>query len=235
MFSSQNFVILLIIFGCFWRIDLPKSCAESTFWLVVFSSVVRDGQVTTYLHLAHWNVFYQSLTKFTFLSTVTTTLRWYAESNWYSRVCSRCKPWIYKLVRQNRTKYLLIIDDSFEEICISKTFVDIATAGKHCGLSAIYIKHNLFHESKLGRDVELQNTYILLAAMWCKWLRLMHYQGSDQSWWTGIETQHFFLLRSFIDGLSPPTDNRLHYKNKYWVHFIKFFFPRKVEAFKFFG
>ena len=60
------------------------------------------------------------------------------------------------------TKYLLIFNDSCEEICNSKTFVDIATAGRHWGLSTIYIKHNFFHQSKLGRDVELQNTHIVL-------------------------------------------------------------------------
>ena len=38
----------------------------------------------------------------------------------------------------------------------------MATAGRHRGLSAIYIKHNLFHQSKLGRDVELQSTHIVL-------------------------------------------------------------------------
>ena len=29
-------------------------------------------------------------------------------------------------------------------------------------MSIFYIKHNLFYQSKLGRDVELQNTYIVL-------------------------------------------------------------------------
>ena len=40
--------------------------------------------------------------------------------------------------------------------------MDITTAGRHRGFSTRYIKHNLFHQSKLGRDVELQNTHILL-------------------------------------------------------------------------
>ena len=62
----------------------------------------------------------------------------------------------------NGTKYLLIFDDSCEDICNSKSFVDIATAGRPCGLSTIYIKHNLFQQSKLGRDDELQNTHIVL-------------------------------------------------------------------------
>ena len=65
-------------------------------------------------------------------------------------------------IKNNGTKYLLIFDDSCEEICNSKTFVDIATTARHRGLSTIYIKDNLFHQSKLGRDFELQNTHIVL-------------------------------------------------------------------------
>ena len=38
----------------------------------------------------------------------------------------------------------------------------IATAGRHKGLSTVYIKHNLFHQSRLGRYIELQNTHIVL-------------------------------------------------------------------------
>ena len=62
-------------------------------------------------------------------------------------------------LKNNGTKYLLIFDDSCEEICNSNAFVDIATAGRHRGLSTIYLKHNLFHQNNLGRDVELQNTH----------------------------------------------------------------------------
>ena len=57
---------------------------------------------------------------------------------------------------------LLIFDDSCEEISSSKEFVKIATAGRHKGLSTIYIKHNLFHQGRLGRDIVLQNTHIVL-------------------------------------------------------------------------
>ena len=46
----------------------------------------------------------------------------------------------------NETKYLIIFDDSCEEISSSKVFVKIATAGRHKGLSTIYIKHNLVHQ-----------------------------------------------------------------------------------------
>ena len=47
-------------------------------------------------------------------------------------------------------------------MCNSEEIVDIATARRHRGFSTIYIKHNLFHQSKLGRDVEQQNTHIVL-------------------------------------------------------------------------
>ena len=62
----------------------------------------------------------------------------------------------------NGTKYLLILDDSCEEISSSKDFVKIATAGRHKGLSTIYIKLNLFHQSRLRRDIDLRNTHIVL-------------------------------------------------------------------------
>ena len=65
-------------------------------------------------------------------------------------------------LKNNGTKYLLIFDDYCEETCNSKAFVDIVTAGRHRCLSTFYIKHNIFHQSKLGRDVELQNTHIVL-------------------------------------------------------------------------
>ena len=65
-------------------------------------------------------------------------------------------------LKNNGTKYLLIFVDSCAEICNSKEFVHFATAGRHRGSSTIYIKHNLFQQSKLRRDVELQNTHIVL-------------------------------------------------------------------------
>ena len=65
-------------------------------------------------------------------------------------------------LKNDGTKYLLIFDDSCAEIFNSKEFVEIATAGRHRAFSTICIKHNLFHQSKLGRDVELQNTHIVL-------------------------------------------------------------------------
>ena len=63
--------------------------------------------------------------------------------------------------KNNGTKYLLLFDDSCEEICNSKAFVEIDTTGRHRGLSTIYIKQ-LFSPEQTRRDVELQNTHIVV-------------------------------------------------------------------------
>ena len=65
-------------------------------------------------------------------------------------------------LKNNGTKYLFSFDDTCAEVCNSKEFMHIAATGRNRGFSTKYIKHNLFHQSKLGRDVELQNTHIVL-------------------------------------------------------------------------
>ena len=117
-------------------------------------------------------------------------------------------------LKNNGTKYLLIFDDSCEEICNSKAFVDIATAGRHWGLSTIYIKHNLFHQSKLGRDVELQNTHIVLFksprdVMQVTTLSTQLGLGAELVDWYRDATSVPFG-RLLIDW-SPRTDDRLRY------------------------
>ena len=117
-------------------------------------------------------------------------------------------------LKNNGTKYLLIFDDSCEEICNSKAFVDIATAGRHRGLSTIYIKHNLFHQRKLGRDVELQNTHIVLFKSPRDVMQVTIYStqlglGSELVGWyrdaTSVPFGHLLI------DLSPCTDDRLRY------------------------
>ena len=96
-----------------------------------------------------------------FSSTFPATLRCYARINWKCRVFQGVHFELMDSLKNDGTKCLLIFDDSCEVIYISKAFVEIATAGGHRWLSTIYIKHNLFHQSKLGRDVELENTHIV--------------------------------------------------------------------------
>ena len=121
---------------------------------------------------------------------------------------------IINSLKKNGTKYLLIFEDSCAEICSFKEFVDIAIAGKHRVFSTTYIKHNLFHQSKLGSDVELQNTHIVLF----KSSRDVHQVatlivqlglGSALlDWYRDATSVPFGHL--LID-LSPRTDDRLRY------------------------
>ena len=59
---------------------------------------------------------------------------------------------IINSLKNNGTKYLLIFDDSFAEICNSKKFVELATAGRHRGFSTIYIKHSASASSTCCKD-----------------------------------------------------------------------------------
>ena len=77
-------------------------------------------------------------------------------------------------LKGNGTKYLLSFDYSCAEICKSKETVDIATAGRHRGFSTIYIKHNLFHQSKLGRDVVCKRHTLFFSSHLEMCIKLQH-------------------------------------------------------------
>ena len=127
---------------------------------------------------------------------------------------------------------MLIFDDSCEEIWNSKTFVDIAAAGRHRGFSTIYIKHNLFHQSKLGIDVELQNTRIVLfksprEVMQVTTLSSQLCPGSELVDWyrdaTSVPFGHLLIY------LSPRTDDRLRYCTNSGSVASKFHLPERLK------
>ena len=132
----------------------------------------------------------------------------------------------------NGTKYLLIFDDSCEEICNSKAFVDIAIAGRHRGLSTIYIKHNFFHQSKLGRDVELKSTHNVLFksprdVMQVTTLSTQLGLGSELvDWYRDATTVPFGHL--LID-LSQRTDDRLRYCTNSGSVPSKIYIPQRLK------
>ena len=141
-------------------------------------------------------------------------------------------------LKNNGTKYLLIFDDSCEEICNSKAFVDIATAGRHRGLSTIDIKHNLFHQSKLGRDVELRKTHIVFFksprdVMQVTTLSTPLGLGSELVDWyrdaTSIPFGHLLI------DLSPRTGDRLRYCTNTGSIPSKFYIPDRLKQSKSFG
>ena len=135
-------------------------------------------------------------------------------------------------LKNNGSKYLLTFDDFFEKICISKAFVDISNAGKHWGLSTIYIQHNFFHQSKLGRDVELQNIHIVLFnslrdVMQVTTLGAQLGFGSELlDWYRDATSVPFGHL--LID-LSPRTDDRLRYCTNSGSVPSKFYIPERLE------
>ena len=115
-------------------------------------------------------------------------------------------------LKNNGTKYLLFCDNSCEEICNSKAFVNIATTGTHRELSTIYIKHKLFQKSKLGRDAEVQNTDIVLYESPCDVMQvstLSEQLGMGSKlvdWYREAKSVTYEYL--LID-LSPRADDRL--------------------------
>ena len=133
----------------------------------------------------------------------------------------------------NGTKYLLIIDDSCEETSNFKQFVKIATAGRHRGLNTIYIKDNLFHQIKLGRDVKLQNTHIVLFKSPRDVLQINTFSqqlglGSQMKEWyqyaTSIPYGHLL-----IDLILKTVDSLTYCSNSGSVP-IKFYLPLGIET-----
>ena len=129
------------------------------------------------------------------------------------------------------TKYLLKFDNNCEEIYKSKAFVDIATAGRLRGLSPINIKHNFFHQSKLGRDVELQITHIALFKSPRDAMKVTTFGpqlglGSELSDWYRYETSVPF--GHLLIDLSPRTDDRLCYSTNSGSDLSKFLIPERL-------
>ena len=133
----------------------------------------------------------------------------------------------------NETKYVLNFDDSCEEILNSKHFVKIATAERHRGLNTIYIKQNLFHRSNLGRDVELQNTHIVLlksprVVLQINTLSQQLGLGSQlKEWYLDARSPPYGLL--LID-LTPKTVDSLKYCTNSGSVPSKFYLPAGTET-----
>ena len=57
---------------------------------------------------------------------------------------------------------LPIKDESCEENYNDKEIVKLATAGRHKNINIIYIKHNLYQQSKWSRTIDWNTTHIIL-------------------------------------------------------------------------
>ena len=54
------------------------------------------------------------------------------------------------------------MDNSCEEIYNDKEFFKLATAGRNKKFIVLYIKHNLYQQSKSSRTIDLKTSYIFL-------------------------------------------------------------------------
>ena len=114
----------------------------------------------------------------------------------------------------------------------SATFFDTATAGRCCGLCTNHINHKLFHQRKLGRDVEVQNTHIVLFksprdVMQFSTLSAQLGLGSELvDWYRDAGSVPF---RHFLIDLSPRTDDRLRYCTNSWSVPSKFYLTERLK------
>ena len=114
--------------------------------------------------------------------------------------------------------------------------MDIVTSGRRCGFSTINIKHNLFLQSELGRDEELQNTHIVFF----KSPRDVHQVATLSvqlglgsalvDWYRDATSVPFGHL--LID-LSPQTDDRLRYCTNSGNFPSKFHVPDNLKSLKY--
>ena len=170
-------------------------------------------QVTTYSHLAqNWNVFNNFSQNLLFHQN-SQLLCQYMQKKIENIACVQAVSFeFYESVKNKGTKYMLIFDNSCEQICNSKAFIDIATAGRH-RLSTIYKKHNLFHQSKLGRDLQIQNHIVLFKCT----RKVMQVSSFGAQLGVGSELVDWYqdttsiLHGQLLIDLSPRTDNRLSY------------------------
>ena len=59
-------------------------------------------------------------------------------------------------------KTLLIFDDVAEELLRNEKFSNLATSGRHKGISIIFIKHNLYQQGKHSVPIDKNTTHIIL-------------------------------------------------------------------------
>ena len=56
---------------------------------------------------------------------------------------------------------MIVFDDTCEEFFNEKDFAKLATAGRHQNVHVIYVKHNLFQQSKQSRTIDLNTTHLI--------------------------------------------------------------------------
>ena len=56
---------------------------------------------------------------------------------------------------------MIVFNDTCEKTFIERDFVKLATAGRHKIVHVVYVKHNLFQQSKQSRLKDLKTTHLI--------------------------------------------------------------------------
>ena len=120
-------------------------------------------------------------------------------------------------------------------MCNSKAFVDIATAGRHCGLSTIYIKTTCSIEAILGDTLSFKTqcspqVFPWFAAIQCPWCKN---RARIKASWLKLRS-NICSLRSFIDWNIAKMRQSITLLYKHWIHSLIISYPWPVETTKVF-
>ena len=113
-----------------------------------------------------------------------------------------------------------------ERLAIQKrSFLNMATTGKQCRLNTIYITYNLFHQNKIERDVELQNTHIVPFESSCNVMQLSTLSaqiGKGIRASRLVSRRNICSLRSFLNCLAATNRRSITLIYKHRIHSPKF-------------
>ena len=127
----------------------------------------------------------------------------------------------------------IFFDISCEErSCYSKDFYVFASTGRHRGFTAVYKKHNLFHQSELSRDVVHRNKHIIVFKTPCVVMRLKTLgaplgRGSETVDWYREATYIPYVV-SVID-FSPQTGGCLPYCTNCGIYSSKLLMRKRLK------
>ena len=109
---------------------------------------------------------------------------------------------------------LLVFEDSCEEILIDTEFSKLATTGRHKKISVIYVKHNLFKQSKWSRTIDLNTTHIILFKS-PRDIQQMSYIGKQLNNTNFLKDSYDLATKQpfghLLIGLDPKTTDSLRY------------------------
>ena len=127
----------------------------------IFMAVVGpsgSGKTELILRMLAGNTFYPKFEKILFLYREIQPL--------YTEIAQKITIIFKKYINldfvKNIDNCLLIFDDSRKEVFNYKEFVNLATAVRHRNINVIYVKHNLYQQSKWSRTTDLNTKHIIL-------------------------------------------------------------------------